>query len=103
MTPTSTPRLSGLSPKQNRTVPPIRPELARRLKAELPGLHIELNGTRQRGAALPFLTPVILCHSRHCLSTRCVNQRGVRAATRRKRCSHSDVPLYTSLLIIHTK
>jgi tRNA-dihydrouridine synthase A len=56
MTPTSTPRLSGLSPKQNRTVPPIRPELARRLKAELPGLHIELNGTRRRGAALPFST-----------------------------------------------
>ena len=69
MTPTSTPRLSGLSPKQNRTVPPIRPELARRLKAEMPGLHVELNGTRQRGAALPFSTPVVLCHSRLPFST----------------------------------
>lgn len=36
--------LSGLSPKQNRTVPPLRYEEVYRLKRERPTLNIELNG-----------------------------------------------------------
>jgi tRNA-dihydrouridine synthase A len=36
--------LSGLSPKQNREVPPLRPELVWRLKAERPDLSIVING-----------------------------------------------------------
>jgi tRNA-dihydrouridine synthase A len=36
--------LSGLSPKQNREVPPLRHEDVHRLKADLPHLAIELNG-----------------------------------------------------------
>jgi len=36
--------LSGLSPKENREIPPLRYELVRRLKAERPGLEIVLNG-----------------------------------------------------------
>ncbi len=36
--------LSGLSPKQNREVPPLRHDLVYRLKAEFPALHITLNG-----------------------------------------------------------
>ncbi|MFW5954184.1 MAG: tRNA dihydrouridine(20/20a) synthase DusA [Guyparkeria sp.] len=36
--------LSGLSPKQNREVPPLRPEFARRIKAERPELTVVLNG-----------------------------------------------------------
>ena len=36
--------LSGLSPKENREIPPLRYELAHRLKAERPGLEIVLNG-----------------------------------------------------------
>ena len=36
--------LSGLSPKENRTVPPLRPEDVYRLKAERPHLAIEING-----------------------------------------------------------
>lgn len=36
--------LSGLSPKENRTVPPLRYEDVYRLKAERPSLVIELNG-----------------------------------------------------------
>jgi tRNA-dihydrouridine synthase A len=36
--------LSGLSPKQNRTVPPLEPERVRRLKEERPWLRVELNG-----------------------------------------------------------
>ena len=36
--------LSGLSPKENRNVPPLRYEDVHRLKAELPQLHIEING-----------------------------------------------------------
>lgn len=36
--------LQGLSPKENRTVPPLRHEEVWRLKAARPGLHIELNG-----------------------------------------------------------
>lgn len=36
--------LGGLSPKQNRTVPPLRPQWVRRLKAEHPHLRIEING-----------------------------------------------------------
>lgn len=36
--------LGGLSPKENRTVPPLRPGDVYRLKAELPELRIEING-----------------------------------------------------------
>ncbi|WP_372590843.1 tRNA dihydrouridine(20/20a) synthase DusA [Guyparkeria sp.] len=36
--------LSGLSPKQNREVPPLRPEFARRIKADRPELTVVLNG-----------------------------------------------------------
>ena len=36
--------LNGLSPKDNRTIPPLRYHEVHRLKAERPGLHIELNG-----------------------------------------------------------
>ncbi len=36
--------LTGLSPKQNRTVPPLRYSDVHRLKAALPGLVIEING-----------------------------------------------------------
>jgi tRNA-dihydrouridine synthase A len=36
--------LGGLSPKENRTVPPLRYPDVYRLKAELPGLVIEING-----------------------------------------------------------
>lgn len=36
--------LSGLSPKQNRTVPPLRYEEVYRLKRMFPHLHIEING-----------------------------------------------------------
>ncbi|HET6603304.1 MAG TPA: tRNA dihydrouridine(20/20a) synthase DusA [Xanthomonadaceae bacterium] len=36
--------LSGLSPKQNREVPPLRYEYVRRLKRERPGLFVVLNG-----------------------------------------------------------
>lgn len=36
--------LSGLSPKQNRNVPPLRPDEIYRLKAERPSLPIEING-----------------------------------------------------------
>ena len=36
--------LQGLSPKENRTVPPLRYAEVHRLKAERPGLSIEING-----------------------------------------------------------
>ncbi|MQA67317.1 MAG: tRNA dihydrouridine(20/20a) synthase DusA [Alphaproteobacteria bacterium] len=36
--------LDGLSPKQNRDIPPLRPEEVHRLKAENPDLEIVLNG-----------------------------------------------------------
>lgn len=36
--------LGGLSPKENRTIPPLRPHDVYRLKAELPELVIEING-----------------------------------------------------------
>jgi len=36
--------LSGLSPKQNREVPPLRPDMVYRLKEEFPDLEIILNG-----------------------------------------------------------
>ncbi|MEW6613519.1 MAG: tRNA dihydrouridine(20/20a) synthase DusA [Pseudomonadota bacterium] len=36
--------LSGLSPAENRTVPPLRYELVHRLKRDFPHLRIELNG-----------------------------------------------------------
>ncbi|MEB3326147.1 MAG: tRNA dihydrouridine(20/20a) synthase DusA [Synechococcus sp.] len=36
--------LAGLDPKQNRTIPPLRPEVVRQLKRDRPSLTIELNG-----------------------------------------------------------
>jgi tRNA-dihydrouridine synthase A len=36
--------LHGLSPKENREVPPLRPEVAMRLRADFPGATIVLNG-----------------------------------------------------------
>jgi len=36
--------LSGLSPRENREIPPLRPEEVYRLKAERPQLQIEING-----------------------------------------------------------
>jgi tRNA-dihydrouridine synthase A len=36
--------LSGLSPKENRTVPPLRYDLVHRLKRDFPGLTIVING-----------------------------------------------------------
>jgi tRNA-dihydrouridine synthase A len=39
--------LSGLDPKQNRTIPPLRYDLVHRLKRDRPGLCFELNGGLQ--------------------------------------------------------
>ncbi len=51
--------LSGLSPKENRTVPPLRYEEVYRLKDEFPHLRIELNGgVRTLGAAQAHLRHV---------------------------------------------
>lgn len=36
--------LHGLSPKQNREIPPLRYDVARRLKTDFPGLHVIVNG-----------------------------------------------------------
>ena len=36
--------LRGLSPKENRSVPPLRPDLARRLRADFPDLTLVVNG-----------------------------------------------------------
>ena len=36
--------LEGLSPRENREVPPLHHDLVHRLKAERPGLHISING-----------------------------------------------------------
>jgi tRNA-dihydrouridine synthase A len=56
--------LGGLSPKENREVPPLRPEVARRLKAEFPHLVIVLNGgvrtLAQAEAALEWCDGVML-------------------------------------------
>jgi tRNA-dihydrouridine synthase A len=39
--------LQGLDPRQNRTIPPLRPDWVHRLKAERPQLTIEINGGLQ--------------------------------------------------------
>jgi tRNA-dihydrouridine synthase A len=56
--------LGGLSPKENREVPPLRPEVARRLKAQFPHLAIVLNGgvrtLAQAEAALEWCDGVML-------------------------------------------
>ena len=36
--------LKGLSPKENRTIPPLRYDIVEKLKAKNPDLHIEING-----------------------------------------------------------
>lgn len=51
-------RLGGLSPKENRTVPPLRYEDVYRLKAAYPHLRIELNG----GVPSPAAAGVHLAH-----------------------------------------
>ena len=51
--------LQGLSPKENRTIPPLRYEDVYRLKRELPHLHIEINGgVRTLDATLEHLEHV---------------------------------------------
>ena len=56
--------LDGVSPKQNRTVPPLRHEEVHRLKRELPQLMIELNGGIQSlaeaRAHLPHVDAVMI-------------------------------------------
>lgn len=50
--------LSGLSPKENREIPPLRPEIVRRLKADFPHLTICHNGGVTSLDAVPaFLAP----------------------------------------------
>jgi tRNA-dihydrouridine synthase A len=44
--------LAGLSPKENRTVPPLRYETVYRLKREFPGLNIVINGGIETGDAV---------------------------------------------------
>ncbi len=51
--------LSGLSPKQNRSVPPLQHERVVALKAAFPGLRVETNGgVRDLDTALDFLRRV---------------------------------------------
>ncbi len=51
--------LQGLSPKENRTIPPLRYEDVYRLKREFPSLDIEINGgVRALGAATEHLEQV---------------------------------------------
>ncbi len=51
--------LSGLSPKANRSVPPLQPERVLALKRERPWLRVELNGgVRDVGTALAWLRDV---------------------------------------------
>jgi tRNA-dihydrouridine synthase A len=56
--------LGGLSPKENREVPPLRPEVVRRLKSDFPQLPIILNGglrtADQAHAALAWCEGVML-------------------------------------------
>jgi tRNA-dihydrouridine synthase A len=56
--------LGGLSPKENRDVPPLRPEVAQRLKRDFPDLPVILNGglrnAEQAHAALAWCDGVML-------------------------------------------
>ena len=56
--------LGGLSPKENREVPPLRPEIVQRLAEHLPGITIVLNGglrtTAQAIEALAWCDGVML-------------------------------------------
>ncbi len=56
--------LEGLSPRENRDIPPLRPEEVYRLKADFPGLFIEINGgirsVEQIQAALGHVDAVML-------------------------------------------
>lgn len=56
--------LDGLSPAQNRDVPPLRYEFVHQLKAELPALHIAINGGiatwEQAAEHLPDLDGVMI-------------------------------------------
>ena len=51
--------LDGLSPKENRTIPPLRYDHVYRLKSEFPDLHISINGgIESLGSALEHLQRV---------------------------------------------
>lgn len=56
--------LSGLSPKENREIPPLRYDDVRRLKAERPDLQVELNGgvrdLDQAAALMPAVDAVMI-------------------------------------------
>jgi len=56
--------LDGLSPRENRRIPPLRPEDVYRLKAEFPRLFIEINGGYQSSdsidEALEYVDAVML-------------------------------------------
>jgi tRNA-dihydrouridine synthase A len=56
--------LGGLSPKENREVPPLRPEIVRRLGETFPGLQLVLNGglrtIEQAHSALPWCAGIML-------------------------------------------
>ena len=48
--------LQGLSPKENRDIPPLNYDLVRRMKREFPGLHLSINGgITDLDAAVGFL------------------------------------------------
>lgn len=44
--------LAGLSPRENRTVPPLRPEVVYQLRRDFPGLEIIINGGIETEAAI---------------------------------------------------
>jgi tRNA-dihydrouridine synthase A len=52
--------LQGLSPKENREIPPLRYELVARLKREFPRLTIAINGGLQIAAQLELLDGVMI-------------------------------------------
>jgi tRNA-dihydrouridine synthase A len=56
--------LGGLSPKENREVPPLRPQVARQLAGQFPGLHFVLNGglrtAPEASAALEWCDGIML-------------------------------------------
>ena len=43
--------LGGLSPKENRDVPPLRPQIVRQLAEQFPGVQFVLNGGLRTAAA----------------------------------------------------
>ena len=57
--------LKGLSPKENREVPPLRHDLVYRLKADFPALTIVLNGGVRGGGGGPGIDDQIATHLQH--------------------------------------